>query len=187
MPPGTIHAFTPGTDVSPEVLVSGIRYVRFSVPFSSRLAEAMAMPEDEIHARRALGNTASLALTADHLIASFGWLSYDAIRIKELRIEAPIQRGHAYIWDCATLPAYRGRGIFPGLLHFMVEDLRRQGVMQIWAAVAPGNHASLRAFTRAGFRLVAESIVTPERLEAFPTAEATAEEAASLRALRVSG
>jgi RimJ/RimL family protein N-acetyltransferase len=68
----------------------------------------------------------------------------------------------------------------------MAEDLRRQGIVQIWAAVAPGNQASLNAFRRAGFRRVASSDITPGRLEAVPTAAATAAEAAVLRALRVS-
>jgi ribosomal protein S18 acetylase RimI-like enzyme len=185
-PRGTIYAFTPGSDLAPEVVVPDVRFIRFSAPFSSRLADAMAVRDDEIHTRRAMGNTASLALTTNDAIAAFGWVSFDAIRIYELRLEVPIPRGHAYIWDCATLPAYRGRHIFPGLLQFMAEDMRRQGVIQIWAGVAPGNVASIRSFARAGFRLVAKSSLSPGHFDVFPTAAATPDEVATLRALRVS-
>jgi ribosomal protein S18 acetylase RimI-like enzyme len=105
------------------------------------------------------------------------------IRIYELHLAVPIPHGHAYIWDCATLPPYRNRGIFAGLLRFMLEDLRLQGDLQAWGAVAPGNEPSLRAFSRAGFRLVAHMHLGPGSIVATPTTDASAAEAALLSTL----
>jgi ribosomal protein S18 acetylase RimI-like enzyme len=174
---GSIVAFSLGREPIAPLTVPGLRFVRFSAGFAGRLAEAMAVHEQFIHERRALGNRASLALLDSDEIAAYGWVSYDAIRIHELEITIPIPRGHAYIWDCTTMEPFRGRGIFPGLLRFMLEDLRLQGQVQAWAAVEPGNVASLRAFERAGFRLVARTEADMRRFEAVPTELATPGEA----------
>ena len=168
-------------------LVKGVRFVRYHAGLASALAEAMRVPVESIHARHAAAVQASLALLEDDRVAGYGWVSHDMIRIYELRLAIPIPRGHAYIWDCATLPAYRNRGIFAGLLRFMLEDLRLQGDTQAWGAVAPGNEPSLRAFSRAGFRLVARAHLGSGQLEAVPTAEATSEEVAFLGSLRAAG
>ncbi|MDB5075479.1 MAG: hypothetical protein JWO42_1658 [Chloroflexi bacterium] len=183
-PPGAIQAYTLGNEPVPQLPVPGVRFIRFHTRLRRQLAEVMHITEAEIDRRYALGNRAYVALLDDDTIVGYGWVSYDCIRIYELGLEIPLPPGHAYIWDCATVDRYRGRGIFPGLLRFMLEDLRQQGITHVWAGVAPGNTASLRSFARAGFRLVAETTITDSQFEARPTAAATQEEAAALRALR---
>jgi ribosomal protein S18 acetylase RimI-like enzyme len=180
---GAIQAYTLGIEPVAPLHVAGVRFIQLHPGLIDQLAEAMQVSVAELYQRRALGNRAALALLDDDTIAGYGWVSYDSIRIIELDLELAIPRGHAYIWDCATIPQYRGRGIFPGLLRFMLEELRLRGVTQVWAAVAPGNDASLRSFTRAGFRLVAHSNFGPRHFEAYPTDVATPNEAAVLHAL----
>ena len=160
-------------------------YSEVGAEAAGALVTAMGISDCALVDRLAVGSRCFVARVADG-IAAYGWVSEVVESIGELERPFHMRKGEAYIWDCATLPAYRGRGILPGLLHFMIEDLRRQGIIQIWAAVAPGNRASLHAFARAGFRLVAETLVSPGRLEAYPTATATGTEAETLRALRVS-
>jgi len=167
--------------------VKGVRFVRYHAALAQALAGAMRVPVETVHTRHAEAMQASLALLDDDRVAGYGWVSHDMIRIYELHLTLPIPRGHAYIWDCATLPGYRNQGIFAALLRFVLEDLRLQGDTQAWAAVAPGNEPSLRAFSRAGFRLVARAHLSLGHLEAVPTAEATAEEVAFLGGLRAVG
>jgi ribosomal protein S18 acetylase RimI-like enzyme len=182
-PTGAIQAYTPGKEPVSQLPVPGVRFIRFHTGLSRQLAEVMHTSEATIDQRRALGNRASVALLDDDTIVGYGWVSYDAIRIYELNVEIPIPRGHAYIWDCATVEQYRGRGIFPGLLRFMLEELRLQGIAQVWAGVAPGNTASLKSFARAGFRLVAHTTITDSQFEVWPTSAATSDEVTALRAL----
>jgi GNAT superfamily N-acetyltransferase len=162
---------------------AGVRFVRYHAALAQSLADAMHVPVDNVFERRAMAADASLALLEDDSIAGYGWVSHDTIRIYELKLAVPIPRGHAYIWDCATLPPYRGRGIFSGLLRFLLEDLRLQGDIQAWGAVAPGNEPSLHAFSRAGFRLAGRAGLGVGLFEVTPTAEATPDEVALIRSL----
>ncbi len=176
--PGAIEAYTLGADarqVAP-LPVDGVSLQPLMPGHEGALARAMEVEDAEVHRRLAKGARASVALLGDRSIAGYGWVSHDAARIYELGIHVRLPHGHAYIWDCLTLPAYRGRGIFPALLRFIVEQQRIAGIRQVWAGVAPENDASLRSFARAGFRLVAHTYLDDGQCEVHPTHEATPRE-----------
>ncbi len=42
-------------------------------------------------------------------LAGYGWITYDTEDIGEFGVSIRLNEGEAYIWDCATLPAYRGQ------------------------------------------------------------------------------
>jgi ribosomal protein S18 acetylase RimI-like enzyme len=146
------------------LLVPGIHFTTLQPGQEDHLAAVMGQDRGEVQRRLRRGGTAVLALTPAGAIAGYGWLSFDAIRIYELQLETPIPPGHGYIWDCLTLPEYRGRRIFPGLLRFMLRLLQQRGTVQAWGLVAPGNMQSLRSFATAGFRLVAYLIFSGGRV-----------------------
>jgi GNAT superfamily N-acetyltransferase len=153
---GAIQAFHLDNSPVPPIAVPGISY-RYLLPGEeAMLAAAMSVPAQAVLARLAPGGKTALALDAQGRIAGYGWVRSDAIRIDDIALLLPLPRGHAYIWDCLTLPVWRGRHVFPGLLRFILEVLRQEGVHEAWAGVAPGNVASMHAFARAGFRHVAD-------------------------------
>jgi L-amino acid N-acyltransferase YncA len=178
---GTIQAYTLGSREIAQFQVPGVRFIALTSVWEERLADSMGLGVREVRRRQTDAGTAVLAL-ADNRIACYGWVLHGLFRIPELRLEAPLPANHVYIWDCLTLPRYRGRGIFPALLHHMIEELRGQGIRQAWAATAPGNRSSMRAFAKAGFRLVAYTEGGIGTFAAMPTAQATSEEAVVLRA-----
>ncbi|HWE62463.1 MAG TPA: GNAT family N-acetyltransferase [Chloroflexota bacterium] len=153
--PGTLQAYALGDAVVPPLPVPGIRFALLEPAQRQALAAAMHEPDSVVQARLREGGRAALALTAEGRIAGYGWIRYGAIQIDDLHYRLPLPQDHAYIWDCLTIPELRGRGIFPGLLRFMLEALRQEGMRYAWAGVAPGNVASLHAFARAGFHAVA--------------------------------
>lgn len=55
------------------------------------------------------------------------------------------------ILDCFTLPAFRGRGIYPQLLSWVCVRLRMTGVRRAWIAANERNRASIRGIEKAGF------------------------------------
>jgi GNAT superfamily N-acetyltransferase len=183
IPAASVEAFDLRQGAVDPFVVEGVQFVRYHEELAHALAKVMDVAVETVYDRDAGGVQASVALV-DGRVAGYGWVSHDMIRIHELRLAVPILPGHAYIWDCATMPEYRNRGIFSGLLRFILEDVRLQGDVQAWGIVAPGNQPSLHAFARAGFRLVARTRMWLGHVESEPTAEATAEEAAFLRALR---
>jgi GNAT superfamily N-acetyltransferase len=180
---GAVEAFTLGLDPEVPLVVSGIHFAPLAPGQEDHLAVVMGQDRTEVWRRLRRGGIAVVALTFTGAIAGYGWLSFDAIRIYELQLETPIPPGHGYIWDCLTLPEYRGRHIFPGLLRFMLGLLRQRGIVQAWGLVAPGNTASLHSFATAGFRLVAHTAISSGRVVLEPTSLATPSEVMVMRDL----
>jgi GNAT superfamily N-acetyltransferase len=88
----------------------------------------------------------------DGKIAVYGWVSRGVERIGELERELRMRPDEAYIWDCATLPTYRRKGLYSALLGYMVRALGGQGVRRVWIGASLSNHPSNRVFAAVGFR-----------------------------------
>jgi ribosomal protein S18 acetylase RimI-like enzyme len=105
----------------------------------------------EAGARLASGRRCYVARIAG-VIAAYGWVSQGRESIGELERELRLRPGEAYIWDCATLPAFRRRGLYSALLCYIVGVLRAEGMRRLWIGASLDNTPSLRGFTAAGFR-----------------------------------
>ncbi|HEX2349530.1 MAG TPA: GNAT family N-acetyltransferase [Ktedonobacterales bacterium] len=120
------------------------------------LAQAMGLSEmGEIRRRFAAGSRCYVARDVSGAIAGYGWVSRGEERIGELERSFRLPPDEAYIWDCATLPPYRQRGVYTALLEAMVSALWGEGVRRIWIGSSRDNRPSLRGFARAGFQPVA--------------------------------
>jgi GNAT superfamily N-acetyltransferase len=65
------------------------------------------------------------------------------------------------LWDFATLPAWRGRGIYPRLLQAVLAA--EQGVAQrFWIGHTAENAASQHGIVKAGFQLVEALVMLPQ-------------------------
>jgi GNAT superfamily N-acetyltransferase len=91
---------------------------------------------------------------------AYGWSALSSASIGELGLEFAIPAGNRYLWDFATLPAWRGRGIYPRLLQAILahEALEAE---RFWIGHVRGNEASRRGIAKAGF---AEVGATSQRL-----------------------
>jgi GNAT superfamily N-acetyltransferase len=87
-------------------------------------------------------------------IAAYGWVSRGEERIGELERPFHMAADEAYIWDCATLPPHRRKGLYGALLSHMVAALRDGGVERIWIGASLRNRPSVRGFESAGFQPV---------------------------------
>lgn len=118
--------------------------------------EASGLYPPDIVTRRLRDGRRPYILETDDLIASYGWIAFDPEPIGDLGISFQLEPGEAYIYDCATRPAYRGRGYYPALLRVMLRDLHRAGLRRVWIATAPGNIPSQHGIVHAGFSKVAD-------------------------------
>lgn len=146
-------------------------------------AEVMAALQQrsvgEIEGRLDRGHRAYVAWV-DCEAAAWGWVATESATIGELKVEFTIPRGDRYLWNFVTLPAFRGRGIYPRLLEGIVDaesvdgephsaerhsaqqrtaeqrTAEQRTAMRFWIAYAPENHASGTGILKAGFALVAE-------------------------------
>jgi ribosomal protein S18 acetylase RimI-like enzyme len=124
------------------------------------LASAMGLPNPNSALHRL--NTQRrcfIARTADTIVA-YGWLSQGVECIGEHEREIHLQPTEAYVWDCATLPAYRGQRLYSALLSHIAVRCQAEGVRRLWIGTALDNQPSLKGFTNAGFRPVLTLIYT---------------------------
>jgi GNAT superfamily N-acetyltransferase len=101
--------------------------------------------------------------------AGYGWLARRSGGIDELDFSFGVPDGNAYLWDFVTLPAWRGKGVYPHLLQAIV--LEETDVDRFWIGYEARNLASARGIEKAGFRLVGDLAVTDRRVSGFEVAE----------------
>lgn len=150
-----------GADLPQPAVPAGLAFERIesgdprSAAVVARLAEAMRpAPQAEVARRLAAGRRAYL-LRADGTVVTYGWVSFADEQIAELEGTIRIDPGEAYIWDCATLPAWRGRGLYPALLRAVARDLAAEGFRWVWIAAKTDNAPSLHGFAKAGYVRIA--------------------------------
>lgn len=124
------------------------------------LAAAASLTVAEVARRRKEGHRPYLG-RLDGVGVAYGWVATESAEIGELGISFRLPAGHRYLWDFATLPAWRGRGFYPRLL---ADIVRRESppATRLWIIHAPENHSSAHGIARAGFRLAAELSLTGE-------------------------
>ncbi|MBI1801779.1 MAG: GNAT family N-acetyltransferase, partial [Chloroflexi bacterium] len=98
---------------------------------------------------------------AEDEIAAYGWVSFREEQIGEIGLRVRLAAGEAYIWDCATPPAYRRRRLYAALLSHIVGELRAEGLGRLWIGADAANLPSQGGLALAGFVPVADLLITP--------------------------
>jgi GNAT superfamily N-acetyltransferase len=93
-------------------------------------------------------------------LATYGWVTFDEEDIGELSLSIRLKAGEAYIWNCATLPAYRGQRLYPALLAHIAGELHRQGVHRVWICTDTDNLPSQSGIVLAGWQPVADVFIS---------------------------
>jgi hypothetical protein len=116
---------------------------------SARVVAEMGIAREEATARIEHGHRAYVAAVGG-VPAAYGWVASLGASIGELGIGFSLGRSDRYLWDFVTLPAFRGRGIYPRLLR---EIMTREGqsANRFWIINAPENVASAAGIAKAGF------------------------------------
>jgi len=113
-----------------------------------------SLPLAEITQRLKTGRQCYAAWVDDQMVA-YGWVSFEYEDIGELNLRMKLLPGEAYIWDCATLPAFRGNLLYSALLVYILAQLRHQNICRVWIGADFDNVASQKGIARAGFHHVA--------------------------------
>ncbi len=93
-------------------------------------------------------------------LAAYGWVTFDEESIGELGLSIRLKTGDAYIWDCATLPAYRGQRLYPALLAHILSELQSSGLRRAWIGADTDNLSSQAGMALAGFSPAVDVIMT---------------------------
>lgn len=117
----------------------------------AELANAMNLPNLEPIQQRLQGGRRCFSLRADGQIAAYGWVTRGVECVGELERQFHLRSDEAYIWDCGTLPDWRGQRCYSALLSQLVRELLREDVRRIWIGASRHNQASIRGVANAGF------------------------------------
>jgi Acetyltransferase (GNAT) family len=122
------------------------------------LTEAMGLSSaEEVFKRFDAGKHCYIG-DVDGVLATYGWVTFDRELIGELGLHIRLSPGEAYIWDCVTLPEYRGLRLYPTLLWYIVGDLKAQGLRRIWIGADADNLASQVGMRLCGFHPIADLV-----------------------------
>lgn len=98
---------------------------------------------------------------------AYGWSATHSAAIGEIGCSFAVPAGERYLWDFATLPAWRGYGLYPRLLQAILAAECTEAT-QFWIAYLPENSASERGIAKAGFRSVGAVVGDGRRLRFQP-------------------
>jgi len=118
---------------------------------AARLAQ---LDEQEVRTRREMGHRLYIASLGEIPIG-YGWVATHNASIGELGIIFQLPANNQYLWDFATLPTWRGRGVYPQLLQAILKQ-EVNGGDRFWIIHAPENRASAIGIRKAGMSPVAE-------------------------------
>jgi GNAT superfamily N-acetyltransferase len=82
--------------------------------------------------------------------AAFGWMATGTAFIGELNHEMILPVRNRYLWNFRTLEQFRGRGIYPVLLQYIIRHEEKRADT-FWIIHAPENKSSLKGIQKAGF------------------------------------
>ncbi len=157
--PGTIWAMNldwPTPTVTPPVPAT---FTRVGPEAADRLGMVMGLDDPaEVRHRFDTGRRCYAAWVEAEL-AAYGWVSFEEEAIGELRLRVHLAPGEAYVWDCATVPAFRRRRLYTALLTHIVGALRMEGLCRVWIGADMENVASQVGIAHAGFKPVADLVV----------------------------
>ncbi len=128
-------------------------------PAHSILGTISGLKRAEIERRYERQNRVVTGFVDGHPAAS-GWSSGGRVEIGELGLDFQLPPGNRYLWDFVTLPAYRGRGIYPALLRAFIDH--ESDVERFWVGHDLDNVASSRGILKAGFQTVGEVYAVEE-------------------------
>ena len=118
------------------------------------LTTAMAQPNPDIIEQRLANNRRCFLLRAADEIITYGWVTHGPESVGELERRFHLQPDEAYIWDCGTIPARRGRHCYSALLSYLIHRLHAEGVPTIWIGASRLNQPSVQGIANAGFQQV---------------------------------
>jgi hypothetical protein len=119
-----------------------------------RIAGLTSLEREEVVARLSAGHRIYIA-SLDGTPTSYGWVATLSSSIGELDLAFSLPAGDRYLWDFATLPVWRGRGLYPRLLQAIISH-ELADAQRFWIINAPENAASGKGIAKAGFTPVSD-------------------------------
>jgi GNAT superfamily N-acetyltransferase len=147
-----LYSFSYNDEFSPLPELPGLKFSKCEDPlFMSIMGQ---IPLEDAQYRLLNDNRAYIAYLND-VPVGFGWVALGKAKIGELNHEFTVPRYHAYLWNFRVSSEFRGLGIYPRLLQYIIKKEGRK-IDHFWIMHAPENIASGNGIIKAGFNLIAD-------------------------------
>lgn len=133
-------------------------FVELGMPDLAELVSAMDAADGNAIQRRFAGGRRCFGLRVDGALAAYGWVTHGAEYVGELEREFHLGNDESYIWDCATVAAWRSQRCYSALLSLLVHQLRQEHPQRIWIGASRQNRASIQGIVNAGFSSVLDLV-----------------------------
>jgi GNAT superfamily N-acetyltransferase len=124
------------------------------------IAGLTGLTQREIRARLQHGNHAYIAFI-EQVPVAYGWVAERTAGVREIQLSFTLSARNLYLWDFQTLPAWRGRGVYP---HFLQTIVRQEMAERFWILYEPGNTTAAHSIEKAGFHFVGELVLREGRV-----------------------
>ncbi len=139
------------TKIRPPEPVAGLEFRTLTAEDLHNLSvEDVRFREKQLERLRRFGASYAHAVLADGQITHISWLLSPAAIRRDIPLWLQPCEGDAEITGCETLPAFRGRGIYPFAICNLFKIARERGVRRIFMKTAPSNKASQSGIEKAG-------------------------------------
>jgi len=119
-----------------------------------RMFDYLGKHRTEHHLRDRLEKGAKLwLLRVKHTLAAFIW-SMRGNMVEPYFV--PLTPDDAVLFDVETFPDYRGKGLYPFLVEYVFNELKKQNVVRVYGDAKTWNTPSLRGLAKTGFRHYAD-------------------------------
>jgi GNAT superfamily N-acetyltransferase len=142
------------------VLPVPVVFMRAGPEVAQELAQAMDLDDQAVVLQRFDNGRHCYLGRIEGTLATYGWVTFDEEGIGELSLSIRLKAGEAYIWNCATLPAYRGQRLYPALLVHIVGELHHQGLHRVWIGTDTNNLPSQSGIVLAGFQPIGDVVIS---------------------------
>jgi len=142
------------------VLQVPVAFIRAGPEVAQELAQAMDLDDQAVVVQRFDNGRHCYVGRIDGRLATYGWVTFDEEDIGELSLSILLKVGEAYIWNCATLPAYRGQRLYPALLTHIVGELHHRGVHRVWICTDADNLPSQSGIVLAGLQPIGDVFIS---------------------------
>jgi phospholipase/carboxylesterase len=142
------------------VLQVPVVFMRAGPEVAQELAQAMDLDDQAVVLQRFDNGRHCYVGRIEGRLVTYGWVTFDEEDIGELSLSIRLKAGEAYIWNCATLPVYRGQRLYPALLAHIVGGLHHQGLRRVWIGTETDNLPSQSGIVLAGFQPIGDVVIS---------------------------
>ena len=90
----------------------------------------------------------------DNNIAHIIWITYRDFFYRDVQTTLRVNKNESYIFDASTPLKFRGRGIYPAVIQYILSHLKNKKIKKALISTASDNYPSLKGILKNKFRKI---------------------------------